>query len=78
MQREFKLTVPRSWFLASVSTVAVVALVVGLWVGMNLSSPGQTSVVAASYDSGSLASTHSAADGYVKAGGAACSGIYED
>ncbi len=57
MNRELAVTVSRSWLLGVGSMVAVVALVVGLWAGISLGSPGQASVVAASYDTGSLVST---------------------
>jgi len=73
MHRELKVTVTRSWILGGGSAVAVAALAVGLWVGIGLGSPGQTSVAAASYDSGSLASSHTATDGFGKVKGAACS-----
>ena len=78
MQRELKVTVPRSWFLASVATVALAALIVGLWVGINLGSAGQTSVVAASFDTGSLDISHSAPDAFGIVKGAACSGSLDD
>ena len=78
MNRELAITVSRSWLLGVGSMVAVVALVVGLWAGISLGSPGQTSLVAASYDSGSLASSHTATDGFGKVKGAACSGSVED
>lgn len=54
MNRELAVTVSRSWLLGVGSTIAVLALVVGLWAGISLGSPGQTSVVAASYASESL------------------------
>ena len=72
MQRELKVTVSRSWLWGGGSAVAVIALVVGLWVGIGLGSPGPASVVAASYDSGSLASSYSQTDGIGKVKGAAC------
>ena len=78
MQRELKVSVSRSWFLAGGSMVAVIALVVGLWVGISLGSPGQTRVVAASFDSASLASSHTATDGLGQVKGAACeAGTYD-
>ena len=73
MQRELQVSVSRSWLFAGGSAVAVIALVVGLWVGINLGSPGQTNVVAASFDSTSLASSHMVGDESVKVIGAACS-----
>ena len=73
MQNELKVTFSRSWLLAGGSVVAVVAIVVGLWVGINLGSPGQTSVAAASFDSASVASSHTATDGLGKVKGVACS-----
>ena len=57
MNRELAITVSRSWLLGVGSMIAVVALVVGLWAGISLGSPGQTGVVAASYDTGSMVST---------------------
>ena len=60
------------------SVVAVLALVVGIWVGINLGSSGPASVVAASYDTGIQASSHPTADGFGKVKGAACSGSYEE
>ncbi len=73
MQNELKVTFSRSWLLAGGSVVAVVALVVGLWIGINLGSPGQTSIAAASFDSGSLASSQTSTDGFGKVTGKACS-----
>ncbi len=75
MQRELEISVSRSWIFAGGSAIAVVALVVGLWVGISLGSPGQTSVVAASFDSASIATSHTPADGLGKIKGAACSSV---
>ncbi|PKB64178.1 MAG: hypothetical protein BZY80_03515 [SAR202 cluster bacterium Io17-Chloro-G2] len=72
MQRELIVSVSRSWLLGGGSVLAVVALVVGLWVGISLGSGAQTSVVAASFDSGSIASDHTAVEGLGKVKGAAC------
>ncbi len=57
MNRGLAVTVSRSWLLGIGSTIAVVALVAGLWAGISLGSPGPASVVAASYDSGILDSS---------------------
>lgn len=78
MQRELTVTVPRSWFLASVSTVALAILIVGLWVGINFGAAGQTTVVSASFDTETLTSSQSTPDGYGIVKGAACSGTLID
>ena len=80
MQTQLKVSVSRSWIFAGGSTIAVIALVVGLWIGIGLGSPGQTSVVAASFDSASHASSEMATEGYGlgKVKGAACSSVVLD